>query len=239
MSCIPNTRIHPDRTPVRADFACIAGACRWKAARQQNSQMTEVFKTGRRPASFAPARAVQPRTVPLAIPADGVTACLPGAVLAPAPTLEVAEGGKAPVFVDDSGTRRRLLRIAGVLISLLSVGFLTVVGVALAVPPVTTSVGLGGGVVPFIVPSAAAPPPPKASPAGATRHPGTHHSGSGHPRPSGRQIGGLTSGSSGSLPVPRSWARDTSSALSVSIEADVERTSACAHQLPPRPSPTA
>ena len=185
------TRIHPDRTPVRADFACIAGACRWKAARQQNSQMTEVFKTGRRPASFAPARAVQPRTVPLAIPADGVTACLPGAVLAPAPTPEVAEVGKAPVFVDDSGTRRRLLRIAGVLISLLSVGFLTVLGVALAVPPVTTSVGLGG-VVPFIVPGGAAPPPTKAQPARSTRHPGTHRTGSGHPIPSGHQTGGQT-----------------------------------------------
>jgi len=153
--------------------------------------MTEVFKTGRRPASFAPARAVQPRTVPLAIPADGVTACLPGAVLAPAPTLEVAEGGKAPVFVDDSGTRKRLLRIAGVLISLLSVGFLTVLGVALAVPPVTTSVGLGG-VVPFIVPGGAAPPPTKAQPARSTRHPGTHRTGSGHPIPSGRQTGGQT-----------------------------------------------
>jgi hypothetical protein len=116
---------------------------------------------------------------------------MPGAVLAPAPTPEVAEVGKAPIFVDDSGARKRFLRIAGVLISLLSVGFLTVVGVALAVPPVTTSVGLGG-VVPFSVPGAAAPPPPKAPPARATRQPGTHHTGSGHPSPSGRQIGGQT-----------------------------------------------
>jgi len=155
---------------------------------QQDSRTTEVFITGSRPASFASARPVPPRTVRLAIPADGVTACLPGAALAPAPTPEVAEGGKAPVFVDDSGTRRRLLRIAGVLISLLSIGFLTVVGVALAVPPVTTSVGLGG-VVPFIVPHAAAPPPPTAPTAPtarASRHPGTHHTGSGHPSPSGR-----------------------------------------------------
>jgi hypothetical protein len=94
------------------------------------------------------------------MPADGVTACIPGAVLAPAPTPEAAEVGRAPVFVDDSGARKRLLRIAGVLIALLSVTFLAVVGVALAVPSVTTSVG-AGGVVPFIVPDAAAPPPPR------------------------------------------------------------------------------
>jgi hypothetical protein len=159
--------------------------------RQQNSQTTKVFKAGSRPAAFASARPVPPRTVRLALLADGVTACMPGAVLAPAPTPEVAEVGKAPIFVDDSGARKRFLRIAGVLISLLSVGFLTVVGVALAVPPVTTSVGLGG-VVPFSVPGAAAPPPPKAPPARATRQPGTHHPGSGHPSPSGRQIGGQT-----------------------------------------------
>ncbi len=159
--------------------------------RQQNSQTTEVFKAGSRPAAFASARPVPPRTVRLALLADGVTAYMPGAVLAPAPTPEVAEVGKAPVFVDDSGTRKRLLRIAGVLISLLSVGFLTVLGVALAVPPVTTSVGLGG-VVPFIVPGGAAPPPTKAQPARSTRHPGTHRTGSGHPSPSGRQTGGQT-----------------------------------------------
>jgi hypothetical protein len=206
------TRTHSGRAPIGADFACYSGTCRRKAARhaqtptiaqnrsnadtivdarryrhwQPNSPTTKVFfKAGNRPASIASARPVPPRTVRLAALADGVTACLPGAVLAPAPTPEVAEVGKAPVFVDDSGTRRRLLRIAGVLISLLSVGFLTVVGVALAVPPVTTSVGLGG-VVPFIVPGAAAPPPAKAPPARATRHPGTHHTGSGHPSPSGR-----------------------------------------------------
>jgi hypothetical protein len=103
----------------------------------------------------------------------------------------VAEAGKAPVFVDDSGTRKRLLRIAGVLISLLSVGLLTVVGVALAVPPVITSVGLGG-VVPFIVPGAAAPPPTNAEPARSTRHPGTHRTGSGHPSSSGPQTDGPT-----------------------------------------------
>ena len=140
---------------------------------QQNSQTTKAFKAGNRPASFASARPVPPRTVRLALLADGVTACMPGAVLAPAPTPEVAEVGKAPVFVDDSGARKRLLRIAGVLISLLSVGFLTVLGVALAVPPVTTSVGLGG-VVPFIVPGAAAPPPTKAPP--ARSHPTPRHS---------------------------------------------------------------
>lgn len=204
----------------------------WK----QNAKMTKVVKASGRPASFASARPVPLRTVRPAPSADGVTACMPGAVLAPAPTPEV---GKAPVFVDDSGARKRLLRIAGVLIALLSVGFLTVVGVALAVPPVNTSVGLGSGAVPFIVPSAAPPPPPTVAPARATRHPGTHHPGSGHPSPSGRQIDGPTPGSSGSLWVPRSRARDTSSALSVSIEADVERTSACAHQPPPQPAPTA
>jgi hypothetical protein len=197
---------------------------------QQNARMTKVVKASSRPASFASARQVPPRTVRPAPPADGVTACIPGAVLAPAPTSEV---GKAPVFVDDSGARKRLLRIAGVLIALLSVGFLTVIGVALAVPPVNIPVGLGSRAVPFIVPSAAAPPPAKVPPAQASRHPGTHHPGSGHPGPSGRQIDGPTPGSSGSPWVPSSRARDTSSALAVSIEADVERTSACAHQPPP------
>lgn len=97
-------------------------------------------------------------------PAEGVTVCVPGAVLAPAPTPQQAEAGEAPVFVDDSGNRKRLLRLAGVLIALLSVGFLAIVGVALAVPDVATSVGLGD-VVPFIVPGAAAVPPVKAPPA--------------------------------------------------------------------------
>ena len=76
------TRTHPDRAPVRADFACYACACRRKAARhahtpaiaqnrsnvdtiidarrywhwQQNSQATKAFKAGNRPASFASAR---------------------------------------------------------------------------------------------------------------------------------------------------------------------------------------
>ena len=69
--------------------------------RQQNSQQTEVFKAGSRPAAFASARPVPPRTVRLALLADGVTAYMPGAVLAPAPTPEVAEVGKAPIFVDE------------------------------------------------------------------------------------------------------------------------------------------
>ena len=113
---------------------------------------------------------------------------MPGAVLAPAPTPEVAEVGKAPVFVDDSGARKRLLHIAGVLIALLSVSFLTVVGVALAVPPVTTSVGLGG-VAPFTVPGAAGPAAPE-GPASASHPPPRHrHPGPGHPSPSGHQIG--------------------------------------------------
>jgi hypothetical protein len=98
------------------------------------------------------------------LPSDGVTVLVPGAVLAPAPTPQVAEVSEAPVFVDDSGNRKRLLRLAGVLVALLSISFLAIVGVALAVPNVATSVGLGN-VVPFIVPGAAAPPPPKAPPA--------------------------------------------------------------------------
>src|SRR3954447_5182540 len=96
---------------------------------------------------------------------EGVTVCLSGAVLAPAPAAAVtglvAKIEEAPVFVDDSGSRKRLLRIVGVLIGLLSIGFLSIVGVALAVPTVATSVGLGD-VTPFVVPGAAAPPPPKA-----------------------------------------------------------------------------
>ncbi|HEY0937030.1 MAG TPA: hypothetical protein VGD91_25250, partial [Trebonia sp.] len=99
-----------------------------------------------------------------ALPADGATVLVRGAVLAPAPSPETAVAGEAPVFVDDSGTRKRLLRLAGVLIALLSIGFLGIVGVALAAPAVANSVGLGN-VVPFIVPGAAAPPPPKAPPA--------------------------------------------------------------------------
>lgn len=91
-------------------------------------------------------------------PDDGVTVMVPGAILAPAPTPQIMRAGEAPVFVDDSGSRKRLLRLAGVLIALLSIGFLAIVGVALAVPSVATSVGLGK-VLPFIVPGAAALPP--------------------------------------------------------------------------------
>ncbi|HEY0812938.1 MAG TPA: hypothetical protein VGE11_06620 [Pseudonocardia sp.] len=99
-------------------------------------------------------------TAPL--PADEATVLVPGALLAPAPTPQVVRAGEAPVFVDDSGTRKRLLRLAGVLIALLSIGFIGIVGVALAVPDVATSVGLGN-VVPFIVPGAAALPALKAA----------------------------------------------------------------------------
>jgi hypothetical protein len=97
-------------------------------------------------------------------PADGVTVLVPGAVLAPAPKPEAAGARETPVFVDDSGNRKRLLRLAGVLIALLSIGFIAMVGVALAVPNVATSVGLGD-VMPFIVPAAAVQPPPTALPA--------------------------------------------------------------------------
>jgi hypothetical protein len=97
-------------------------------------------------------------------PADGVTVLVPGAVLAPAPKPEVAGAGETPVFVDDSGNRKRLLRLAGVLIALLSIGFIAMVGVALAVPNVATSVGLGD-VMPFLVPGAAVQPAPTALPA--------------------------------------------------------------------------
>jgi hypothetical protein len=97
-------------------------------------------------------------------PADGVTVLVPGAVLAPAPKPDIAGAGETPVFVDDSGNRKRLLRLAGVLIALLSIGFIAMVGVALAVPNVATSVGLGD-VMPFIVPGAAVQPPPTALPA--------------------------------------------------------------------------
>src|SRR4051794_469583 len=115
----------------------------------------EHFGHAARRAPFAPTSAAP----------EGVTVCLSGAVLAPAPAAAVtglvAKIEEAPVFVDDSGSRKRLLRIVGVLIGLLSIGFISVVGVALAVPNVATSVGLGD-VVPFVVPGAAAPPPPKA-----------------------------------------------------------------------------
>ncbi len=121
----------------------------------RHDEATVCYTPGARPA--AP-RMAQP------LPDDGVTVCVPGALLAPAPTPEVAEVAEAPVFVNDSGSRKRLMRLAGVLIALVSIGFLGVVGVALAVPNVATSVGLGD-VVPFIVPGAAAPPPPKAPPA--------------------------------------------------------------------------
>ena len=115
----------------------------------------EHFGHAARRAPFAPTSAAP----------EGVTVCLSGAVLAPAPAAAVtglvAKIEEAPVFVDDSGSRKRLLRIVGVLIGLLSIGFISIVGVALAVPNVATSVGLGD-VVPFVVPGAAAPPPPKA-----------------------------------------------------------------------------
>src|SRR6476661_9133218 len=55
-------------------------------------------------------------------PADGVTVLVPGAVLAPAPSPEVAGAGETPVFVDDSGNRKRLLRPAGVLMDARRVG---------------------------------------------------------------------------------------------------------------------
>ena len=97
-------------------------------------------------------------------PADGVTVLVPGAVLASAPKPEVAGAGETPVFVDDSGKRKRLLRLAGVLIALLAIGFIAMVGVALAVPNVATSVGLGD-VMPFIVPGAAVQAPPTTLPA--------------------------------------------------------------------------
>src|SRR5689334_2475971 len=115
----------------------------------------EHFGHAPRRAPFAPTSAAP----------EGVTVCLSGAVLAPAPAAAVtglvANIEEAPVFVDDSGSRKRLLRIVGVLIGLLSIGFISIVGVALSVPNVATSVGLGD-VVPFVVPGAAAPPPPKA-----------------------------------------------------------------------------
>ena len=121
----------------------------------QQDETTVVVDVGNHPVPPAAARP--------ALPADGVTACVPGAVLAPAPTPEGGQAREAPVFVDESGARKRLLRIAGVLIALLSVGFLAVVGVALAVPSVAISVGLGD-VLPFIIPGAAAPLAPKAPP---------------------------------------------------------------------------
>jgi hypothetical protein len=90
---------------------------------------------------------------------EGVTVCMTSAVLAPAPAAPAA--AETPVFVDDSGARKRLLRITGVLLGLLAIGFLGVVGMAIATPSVATSVGLGD-VTPFVVPGAAAPPPAKA-----------------------------------------------------------------------------
>jgi hypothetical protein len=95
-----------------------------------------------------------------AVMPEAVTVCVTSAVLAPAPATAAA-AAETPVFVDDSGARKRLLRIAGVLLGLLAIGFLSVVGIALATPSVATSVGLGD-VTPFVVPGAAAPPPAKA-----------------------------------------------------------------------------
>ena len=124
----------------------------------RQEDVTVSFSGGAR-APFAPSAPAVP---------EGATVCLPGASLAPAPAAAVtglvAKIDESPVFVDDSGGRKRLLRIVGVLIGLLSISFLAVVGVALAVPTVATSVGLGD-VVPFVVPGAAAPPPPPAPPA--------------------------------------------------------------------------
>ena len=92
------------------------------------------FNGGAPRAPFRPVRPVRP--VPPVN--DGVTVCVPGAVLAPAPSAAatglIAKIDESPVFVDDSGSRKRLLRIAGVLIGLVSISFLAVVGVALAVP---------------------------------------------------------------------------------------------------------
>jgi outer membrane biosynthesis protein TonB len=116
---------------------------------------TALFNRGARRAPFAQAPAAP----------EGVTVCVTGAMLAPAPAAAatglVAKVDESPVFVDDSGSRKRLLRIVGVLLGLLSISFLGVVGVALAVPSVATSVGLGDA-VPFVVPGAAAAPPAKA-----------------------------------------------------------------------------
>jgi hypothetical protein len=95
-------------------------------------------------------------------PPDGVTVLVPGAMLAPAPTPEAGHTGEGPVFVDDGGSRKRLMRLAGMLIALLSIGFIGIIGVALAVPNVATSVGLGD-VVPYVVPGAAAVPAPTTS----------------------------------------------------------------------------
>jgi hypothetical protein len=95
-------------------------------------------------------------------PPDGVTVLVPGAMLAPAPTPDGDHSGDGPVFVDDGGGRKRLMRLAGMLIALLCVGFLAIIGVALAVPNVATSVGLGD-VVPYVVPGAAAVPAPTTS----------------------------------------------------------------------------
>ena|SRR6476660_3990303 len=80
----------------------------------QQDEMTVVFDVGNRP--------VQPAAARPALPADGVTVRMPGAVLAPAPIPEGGQARKAPVFLDESGARKRLLRIAGVLIALLSIG---------------------------------------------------------------------------------------------------------------------
>jgi hypothetical protein len=88
---------------------------------------------------------------------EAITVCVTSAVLAPAPAAAFA-AAETPVFVDDSGARKRLLRIAGVLLGLVAIGFLGVVGIALATPSVATSVGLGDA-TPFVVPGAAAPPP--------------------------------------------------------------------------------
>jgi hypothetical protein len=113
-------------------------------------------------------------------PALDRTTRLSGALLAPAPTRDAAE---VQVFVDDSGGRKGLMRLAGVLVAVVSIGFLAVVCTAVAAPSVMPAVEIGD-VMPFEVPPAAAPPPPPPPPAptAAPKHPTKPGSGAGsHP----------------------------------------------------------
>jgi hypothetical protein len=113
-------------------------------------------------------------------PALERTTRLTGALLAPAPTRDAAE---VQVFVDDSGGRKGLMRLAGVLVAVVSVGFLAAIGAAVAAPSVMPVVEVGD-VMPFVVPPAAAPPPPPPPPAptAAPKHKTTSGSGTGsHP----------------------------------------------------------